>query len=259
MDTAEASGLQPGSVIKVASILRAALALAVKRGTITRNPATAEHGLQLPTVAKSKLTPPTPGEVMRILDAASDPYRLPLTMLAWCGLRRSELLALRWRDLDLAVGELRVRQSLSFVGRELSFSEPKTERSFRTVPLSPALVSLLQEARREQAERRLRVGPSWRDHDLVIAGVDGSPWHPDRLSLYFTRLVGRLGMDCRLHDLRHAFVSTLLAQGVPVLDVSRIAGHASGGFTMDRYGHLQPGHGDGIRDAMTRAYAGGGA
>ena len=227
----------------------------MKRGTVTRNLATAEHGLQLPTEAKSKLTPPTPAEVTRILDAASDPYRLPLTLAAWCGLRRSEILALRWRDVDLEAGELRVRQSLSFVGRELSFSEPKTERSLRTVPLSPALVSLLQETRREQAARRLRVGPEWRDHDLVISGVDGSPWHPDRLSLYFTRLVGRLGMTCRLHDLRHCFVSTLLAQGVPVLDVSRIAGHASGGFTMDRYGHLQPDHGDGIRDAMARAYA----
>ncbi len=79
------------------------------------------------------------------------------------------------------------------------------------------------------------------------------------MSLYFARLSARLGMgQVRLHDLRHAFCSALLGAGVPVLDVSRIAGHASAAFTMDRYGHLTPRHAEGIRAALDSAYAGGG-
>ena len=83
-----------------------------------------------------------------------------------------------------------------------------------------------------------------------------SPVHPNRLTLYSGRLTTRLGMRVRLHDLRHAFASLLLAESVPVLDVSRILGHASAAFTMDRYGHLMPRHADGIRAAIGRAYAG---
>ena len=94
---------------------------------------------------------------------------------------------------------------------------------------------------------------------MTAVGRQSPPLAPDRLTLYFGRLATRLGLNARLHDLRHAFALLLLAEGVPVLDVSRILGHASAAFTMDRYGHLMPRHAEGIRAAIGRAYADGGA
>lgn len=255
IDHADGRGLSVASVEKVHRIVHAALRLAVARGTLTTNPADRDK-LQMPedTRPDQRLTPPTPDQVATILAAADGhAMHLPLALAAWTGMRRGEVLGLRWRDVG--EDELHVRQALSFVGRDLSFHTPKTRHAARTVPLSDAAVALLKAAKAEQATRRLRVGAGWSDLGLVVDNGDGSPVHPDRVTRYFARLVTRLGMpDVRLHDLRHAFCSTLLAAGVPVLDVSRIVGHASAGFTMDRYGHLMPRHGDGIRAALGQAY-----
>jgi len=160
--------------------------------------------------------------------------------------------------VDLEGGYLHVRQAATFTGREVTFDRPKSHTSSRTVPLFPALVDVLREARREQTERRLRVGPGWRDLDLVVDSGDGSPMHPECLSHRFETLTKRLGLEVRLHDLRHAAVTTMLAQGVPLSIVSTMVGHSSASFTLRQYGHLQPEHLRGAADALGAAYGGAG-
>lgn len=155
-------------------------------------------------------------------------------------------------------GVLHVTQAAAFVGREVTFDRPKSRDGTRAVPLAPRVVEVLREARREQAERRLAIGSGWRGLDLVVDNGDGSPMHPERLTRYFVRLVARLGLRIRLHDLRHASVTVQLAAGVPLAIVSAVAGHASVAFTARQYGHLQPEHLRSAADAMAHAYSGGG-
>jgi integrase len=113
------------------------------------------------------------------------------------------------------------------------------------------LARILTKAKAEQDERRLGLGQDWRDLGLVVDNGDGSPVHPERLTRYFGRLVRRLGVTMREHDLRHAYISELLSRGVSPLAVSRIAGHAKAGFTMDRYGHVLPRDFDAVRAALS--------
>jgi integrase len=176
---------------------------------------------------------------------------LPLALAAYTGLRRGEVLGLRWSDIDLNAAELHVRQAATFIGREVTFTEPKTERALRTVPLPAALVALLRRAKANQAGRRLIVGEPWRDLGLVVDNGDGSPVHPERMTRYFVRLVARIGIEVRVHDLRHAYISELLSRGVSALAVSRVAGHASASFTMGRYGHRMPRDDDAVRAALS--------
>ena len=147
-----------------------------------------------------------------ILTAAEDtPYHLPLMLSATAGLRRGEVLALRWSAVHLERGTTSVVASLQRVGGELRFMEPKTDRARRTVSLPPFAVEVLRRARKEQAERRLLLGEAWIDEDVVADRGDGRPIEPAELSRAFHRLAGG---GVRLHDLRHAFGTALLEAGV---------------------------------------------
>ena len=257
IDTAEANGLAPGTVHFVGRVLRGALAQAVRRKVIAFNPATSVNGLELPPVPKPKVNPPTAEQVETIVSASQrHPLHVPLTIMAKCGLRRSEALGLTRGAVDLDRRELRVFQTVEQIGKAVSLARPKTERGYRTVPLTDDVVRVLRDAKREQAERRLTVGAGWTDLDLVCDDGSGGLVRPARVSLYFRRLTTRLGIDqCRLHDLRHGVISGLLA-GLEPLDVSRVAGHSRPSFTLDVYGHPTDSHADRVREAMGRAFAG---
>ena len=186
-----------------------------------------------------------------MLDAARGTrLYIPLALAASTGLRRGELLALRWRDVDLEAGLLRVVASLQRVDADFVYLPPKTDRARRTVGLPPAAVALLRQHRKEQAERRLLLGEAWSDLDLVIERGDGVPLPPDSLSRGWYRLLRRVGLPgLRLHDLRHAFATRLLEASVHPKVVSEALGHSSVSFTMDTYQHLMPT----MQDAATRA------
>ena len=113
-------------------------------------------------------------------------------------------------------------------------SEPKTVRSRRTIAVDPATVEVLREYRKTQTELPLLLGPAWTDHGVVFAMPDGRPWNPDTITQAFDRLVRASALPrVRLHDLRHAHASHLLAAGVNVKVVSERLGHASVAFTLD--------------------------
>ena len=225
-------------------MLRKALGDAHRKGTLTRNPA----ALADPPRGSAERDGPemhiwTAGELARFLDAIADHRLAPAYHLAAVtGMRRGEILGLRWADVDLNAKRLSVRQALIAVAYEMRFSNVKTAAGRRTIDLHAHDVDVLTRWRRCQAEERLLIGSAWEDHGLVFCRPDGRPIHPERFSRTFDQLLARHGMpDIRLHDLRHTHASLLLKAGVPIKVVSERLGHASAAFTLNTYQWLLPG------------------
>jgi len=189
---------------------------------------------------------PPPGETVKLLEAAEGPCTIGLVLAATTGMRRGEVLRLTWSDVDLDAATLHVR-------------EGKTPRSRRQISLPPVTIAALKRHRAEQAERRLICGEAWTDSGLVVDRGDGGAVHPDVLSHAFERAAQKAGLKgTRLHDLRHAYASTLLASGVNVKIVSEALGHASSSFTLDTYAHVLPAMGEQAAAAIEAAFSGGG-
>jgi integrase len=197
--------------------------------------------------------PPRPKRVeLAILDqaqtgellnaAASSSIYVPVLLAATTGMRRGEVLALRWKDVDLDKGVISVAQTLEETAKEgLTFKAPKTERSRRLIPMVPFTVEPLRAHRARQGEDRLRAGTIWADHDLVCCQADGTPLRPRQVTKAFAALARSIGLKLRLHDLRHTHLSQLLAAGVNIKVVSERAGHAGVAITLDTYAHVMPG------------------
>ena len=163
------------------------------------------------------------------------------TVALGVGLRRGEALGLRWCDLDLDAGILRVCQTLQRAGGRLVLVPPKTERSRRSVPLPTVAVTGLREHRRAMAIEALARGQALDDEGLVFTSTVGTPLEPRNLNRAFDALLGRAGLrHVRLHDLRHTCATLLLAQGVPARVVMEILGHSAIAVTMNTYSHVVP-------------------
>ncbi len=237
-------GLSPASVRYVHRVLRKALSDAHRKGTLARNPADlADAPKETAERDGSEMHIWTAAELARFLHAIGDHRLAPAYHLAAAtGMRRGEILGLRWADVDLGVKRLSVRQALIAVSYEMRFSDVKTAAGRRTIDVSTHDVDVLGAWRRRQAAERLLIGPAWDDNGLVFCRPDGRPIHPERFSRTFDQLVARHGMpDIRLHDLRHTHASLLLKAGVPIKVVSERLGHASATFTLNTYQWLLPG------------------
>jgi integrase len=163
-------------------------------------------------------------------------------LLVTTGMRRGEVIGLRWSDVDLDGSRLQVRQSVTTVDNRPVVDAPKTKRSRRSLALDEGTVAALRAHRRRQAEERLLVGELWTDHDLVFPNELGSLLHPDALSRAFQAVVKRAGLPrIRLHDLRHGWASLALAAGVHPKVVSDRLGHSTVGITLDTYSHVLEG------------------
>ena len=167
---------------------------------------------------------------------------MPILLGVSGGMRRGEILALRWQDLDLETGRAVICRSLEQTREGLRFKLPKTDRGRRTVVLPSFTCDTLRTHRVEQAKNRLALGPAYHDRDLICPREDGSPWPPDMLSTAFAALVRRSGLShVRFHDLRHTHATQLLKQGVHPKIVSERLGHSNIGITLDTYSHVLPG------------------
>jgi len=186
-------------------------------------------------------------ETMRFLAAVEDHEHAALWHIAaLTGLRRGELVALRWADVDLDAGTITVSRSVGKGLDGLHDKRPKSDAGRRTVELDDDLVTVLRRHRQVVRERRIALGAGWRDLDVVFCEVDGSAIHPDRLSKRWSDLVRRhappLGLPTiRLHDLRHSHATQLLAASVRPDVVTERLGHASVAFTLQQYAHRYAG------------------
>lgn len=227
------------TVRRIHATLRSALNSAVKRRLIHYNPAL--H-IELPSATRTPTQVWTPAELSRFLaTAASERVGVLFRVVALAGLRRGEVLGLRWEDMDLEVGLLRVTQQLQIIGGVVGFVPPKSRSGVRTVPLDPETVRQLRCWRERQAAERAEWGDGYQDLGLVFTWENGLPLTPDHAYRLFLRLTQRAGLPrIRLHDLRHTSASLALAAGVPLKVVSDRLGHSSIGITADLYTHVVP-------------------
>lgn len=235
-------GLAPLTVRHHHRVLCQALEQAVRWQFLVRNPA---NGVQAPRVQRRAPEVLDEKQTAQLLRAVHDSTLLvPVTLAATTGLRRGEILALQWRDIDFSAGSLRVRRTLEETRLGRRFKEPKSAKSRRVVSLPTLTLDALRSHRAEQARIRLMVGPAYADHDLVCPRAhDGEPLAPRSLTHAFTLLMRRLPdlPRIRFHDLRHSHASHLLRQNVHPKIVSERLGHAAIGITRDVYSHVLPG------------------
>jgi integrase len=218
--------------------LRQTFGQAVKWSIISINPVIAAAP---PRVEPTKITILDPDEIATVLTTLRGRPLYPVAVLALStGMRRGELAALRWSDIDLAVGRISVARSLEQTNGGLAFKSPKTRAGVRTISIPASVVAELRQHWRAQQEQRLALGLGKAGGDaLVLARYDGAPWPPDSLTTAWQKAVISLKLPrVSLHALRHTHASQLLAAGVGVVTVSRRLGHSNPTVTLNVYAHL---------------------
>ena len=222
----QAKGLSAKTVRNIHQILASAMKLAREQKLIASDPT---EGCALPKLEHREMKTLPVEQLASFLREAreSGVFELYYVELA-TGLRRGELLGLKWEDLDLEHGELRVKRQISRINGEVVEAPLKTKNAYRTLPLSEDTIQLLK-------EQKKKVGQSpW-----VFPSPTGGPISPDSVGTMLHRVLKRAGLSrIRFHDLRHTFATLALQNGVDVKTVSGMLGHYSAGFTLDTYAHV---------------------
>ncbi len=227
--------LSPNTIYKHHILLHTSLRQAYRQGVIPDNPV-------------RRATPPgtvpscshyyAPEQVARLLALVrGHPLELPVRLACCLGLRRGEILGLRWRDVDLQSGLISVRQARTTAGHRIVVKQPKTAGSSRVLSIRslPDLLPLLRQIYRTRAQQGHLCGPD----DSLVLDSRGHPWHPNSLTTTFTRFTAARGLPpITLHGLRHTFASMASNARVPMYQISRAMGHSSPAITQRIYTHL---------------------
>ncbi|MFI6022330.1 tyrosine-type recombinase/integrase [Streptomyces sp. NPDC051287] len=217
-------------------VLRTALTAAVREELITRNVASL---VEPPRVKQREIRPWTLEETLAFLEAArSDPLYAAFVLAVAMGLRRGELVGLRWSDVDLDNRVLHVRQQTQRRRGTLYDDDPKSRRS-RVVPMPALCIAPLRWHRLRQREAFTRTGVEWSQSGYVFATRNGRPVEPRNVYRSFTRVAADAGLRVvRLHDARHGTATLLTAAGVAPRVIMEILGHSQISITMDVYTHV---------------------
>jgi integrase len=242
----DGEALSPRTVRYLHAIVRRALEDAVRWRLVTRNVAE-QADPPKPTRNRDAMRTWTAGQLRVFLEHVRDDRLYALwALLASTGMRRGEALGLDDEHLDLNRSRVAIRRNLVAVRgrgdeREAFWSEPKTEKSRRSVALDPATVDALRAHRKRQLEERMALGPARQDRGVVFAREDGLELDPDWVSKRFERLATQVGLPAiRLHDLRHTHATLALQAGIHPKVVSERLGHSSISMTLDTYSHAIP-------------------
>lgn len=238
--------LAPATIGKVLGLTKQSLEAAVTAGIIVRNPA---QGVPRPSVlgpGQRERRALSEAEIGKLLTTADGtPYATAIRLALATGMRQSELLGLRWGDVDLARGRLTVQQTVQHVAGKFEALPPKTRNSRRVIELSASTVALLRAHKVAQNKERLRLGDVWADGDLVLPGTTGEPQYRRIFYRDYMVVVKAAKLDeaseVNWHTLRHTAASLWIAAGVDIFTVSRRLGHSKTSFTMDVYAHLLEG------------------
>lgn len=231
--------LAPASVRQAHRILSRALKVAVQRDRLRRNPADG-NSMDAPSVPDTEMKVLDVVQVRKVLDAAKgDRMEARWVIALALGLRQGEALGLRWIDVDLDDGVLRVRQAMQRVkGKGLVFGEPKSKKSRRDIALDPKVVTILRAHKKAQNAERLAAGTAWNDLGLAFAQPNGKPIDQGRDNKRWLALLERAEVPrVRLHDARHSAATVALLGGASTRAVMDMLGHSQISVTM-RYQHV---------------------
>ena len=241
-------GLSTTTVISFHNVLHKALETAVRWNLISRNVCDL---VSPPRRKRFEIQPLSVEQVQQLLATTRDHRLEALFLLALAtGMRRGELLGLKWQDINFQAEMLQIRRILTRVptkvkkpqGSTYVEAEPKTEKGRRSILLPQFVLEALKQHRARQSEARLKAGVEWQEHDYVFCTSVGTHLHPTRDVLNQLKvLLAKAGLpDIRFHDLRHSSATMLLSMGVHPKIVQEILGHSQISMTMDTYSHVLP-------------------
>ena len=233
-------GYAPETIRGVHRMLHKALSDAVQWNWVAAN---ACDKVKQPGPVRYETHPLTPEQAKTLMETAKG-SRLEalLTLAVTTGMRRGEILALRWSDIDFEERSLQVRHTVNRAGKYgILENAPKTEKSKRRIMLPQFVLDALKKHRAQQDEIRLQAGPTWQEHNLVFTTDTGGFVEGTHLNRRFKQLLKEAGLpDMRFHDLRHSAATILLGKGVHPKLVQELLGHSQMSITMDRYSHVLP-------------------
>lgn len=247
------SGLSARTVQICHVAIHKALKNAVRTNLLSRNVADA---VDKPKIQRPEMHPMTESDLSRFLETAKQgQYHALFYTYLFTGMRRSELLAVRWCDIDLRGMQISVSRTLQYLNRvqnHITFKEPKSKMSRRLIALSPSTVFVLEEHRKAQEKMRESLQlPPITENDLVFSHLDGSPLLPDSITRAWIKLARKCGLKgIRLHDARHTHATIMLKQGVHPKVVQERLGHSTISTTLDTYSHVAPG----LQQAAARGF-----
>lgn len=242
-------GLSPLTVRYHHTVIHKALATALRWGIVARNVA---DGVDAPRCRRSDMQTWDETELNTFLEAAKGTHYYALFYTAlFTGARRSELLALRWQDVDFIYGQIYINRSLHHLkDGTYIFTAPKSARSRRTIALPPSAFLVLEAYRKAKEVEAAMLNDTVKDSDLVFNSL-GKPWRPNTISRAWSILAAKAGVKpIRLHDARHTHASLMLKQGIHPKVVQERLGHASIAITLDTYSHVAPG----LQEAAAKSF-----
>lgn len=246
--------VSPQTVGHHRAVLRAALAMAMRWGILTRNAAALAD---VPRVVRKQLAVLDGDQVRALLNGTRDHRLNPVwAVAATTGMRQAEILGLTWRDIDLKVPRLRVERTLARQGGSWVLVEPKTRQSRRAIPLAPTAVSALRSHKRRMREEWLAAGKKGDEFEaqLVFMTPAGLPLTGSEVTKALQRKLAELKLPViRFHDLRHTTATLLLADGWALEDVKNLLGHSTIALTSNTYGHYLERRGREVAAGMERA------
>lgn len=247
--------LAPKTVRKAHATLSQALNDAVKRNLVPRNVATDANP---PKKVPPKVAYWTETETARFLTHVADDRLAGMwELFVGTGMRRGEVLGLKWQDVDLDAGRLTVARQRTIAAGSVMETTPKTAAGRRTLDLTGRATGALKAHRTGQVAERLAAGPVWRDTGYVFTWQDGRPLSPQSPTKWIGQHAGAAGVpSIRLHDLRHTFATIALRRGVQATVVSRYLGHSDIATTLRTYAHVIPSDGRLAADAVADALGG---
>lgn len=232
-------GLSAMSIKHIHAVFSEALKYAVKLRIINSNPA---DDVTTPKVVSEEMQVLTPDELMKLFDACKNSIYGPAIELAGrTGMRRGEILALKFRDVDFDKKTISINRALAETEKGIVVKDPKTKRSRRLISIDDETVALLQKVQKYNEQEKSRLKGIFRDQGWVFTLQNGNHWVPKNLSTAFREIIRKAGVPIiRFHDLRHTHATILLMEGVNVKIVSERLGHSSVAITLDTYSHVLP-------------------
>lgn len=231
--------LSAQTILHIHRLLHRIFQTAIAWQIIPKNPV---DGATPPKVPKSEMNILNEEQAKKMFELAAREnlqYYCTLLIAIFGGLRRSEIMGVRWRDVDFDNHTIAVNQVSQYVpGQGIIFKEPKTKGSRRTVSLTPAVFEALQKLKESQEARKEKLQNKWKDTGLVFVTHDGGPMHPDSITSWFPAFMEDNDLPkIRFHDLRHTSATLMIMKNVPMKLVSTRLGHSSIGITVDTYTH----------------------